>query len=260
MRPAHHFANPQFEAFYNGNMQRTWLQDGVTSLPRAARKAAYIVLVSIFFFLWPQLSVTALSFSRILRERRMRLLLIQMALVFSSFLLARAWFNLHYAGALVATIFALVTQGMRHIRRWEAWGRPLGIGITRVMVVFVIFLAPFNNDHKTRFDNWEPIELRAEFADQLQSLPGKHLVIVHYSTQHIAAREWVYNGADIDSSKVVWAREIPGVDIQPLLEYFRGRQIWLAEPDASPPSLSAYNSGMAGRETVSATGPGMSNQ
>ena len=171
----------------------------------------------------------------------MRLLLIQAALVFACLLLPRAWFNLHYIAPLVATIFALVTQGMRHVRRWTAWGRPVGVGITRVMVVFAVLLAPFNNDHKTRFDNYEPIEMRARFADELQSLPGKHLVIVHYLPQHVAAREWVYNGADIDGSKVVWAREIPGVDMQPLLDYFRGRQVWMAEPDAKPPRLSRYD-------------------
>ena len=97
-----------------------------------------------FFFLWPQLSVTLLTLLRILRDRRVRLLVVQAALVFASFLLVRAFFNLHYAAPLVATIFALATQGMRHIRHWKAWGRPVGIGITRVIVLFVALLAPFS--------------------------------------------------------------------------------------------------------------------
>ena len=113
-------------------------------LERHAQGGIHCSLVSCFFFLWPQLSLTLLALWRLLRDRRVRLLLIQAALVFSSFLLARAWFNLHYAGPLVATILALLTQALRHIRRWEAWGRPVGIGITRVVVVFVVLLAPFN--------------------------------------------------------------------------------------------------------------------
>ena len=88
---------------------------------------------------------------------------------------------------------------------------------------------------------WDPIKFRVQFAHQLDATPGQHLVIVHYSPQHVPYREWVYNGADIDSSKVVWAREIPGVSLQPLLEYFHGRQVWLAEPDTSPPRLSRYD-------------------
>jgi len=241
LRPAMHYANPQFDEYYNGTLRRSWLQDGVTSVPKGLRKASYIVVLSMFFFLWPALSVTLLMLLRVLRDRRVRLLAIQAALVLSSFLLARAWFNLHYAGPLVATIFALLTQGMRHMRQWEAWGRPVGVGLTRVVAVFVVLLAPFNNDHTTRFAKPEPIQFRAQFKDQLEAMPGKHLVIVHYSPRHVVFREWVYNGADIDGSKVVWAREIPGVSLDPLLDYFRGREVWVAEPDANPPRLSRYD-------------------
>jgi len=38
----------------------------------------------------------------------------------------------------------------------------------------------------------------------------------------------------------VWAREIPGVSIQPLLDYFRGRRVWLAQPDVTPLQLTPY--------------------
>src|SRR5271166_4172536 len=123
MRPQLHYANPQFEAFYNGAMQRAWSLGGVTSASRAVRKAASILALSFFFFLWPQLSVTLLAGLRVLRDRRVRLLVVQAVLVFASFLLVRAAFNLHYAAPLVATIFAVLTQGLRHVRHWQAWSR-----------------------------------------------------------------------------------------------------------------------------------------
>jgi hypothetical protein len=242
-RPALHYGNPQLEAFYSGAMREAWAQNGVNSLPRAVRKLAYVLTLSMFFFLWPTLAVSLLALFPVLRDHRIRLLVVQAALVFLSFLLVRAWFHTHYAAPLVATIFTLVTQAMRHIRRWEFTGRPVGVGITRVMVVFTALLAPFNLDGKTRFDTPDPISFRAEFTAQLEANPGQHLVIVQCSPHHNVFREWVYNGADIDHAKVVWARELPGISLQPLLEYFRGRQVWLAEPDTIPPQLARYESG-----------------
>jgi hypothetical protein len=71
-------------------------------------------------------------------------------------------------------------------------------------------------------------------------MPGQQLAIVRYGLPWADTSEWVYNGADIDGAKVVWAREIPGTDIRPLLDYFRGRSVWLVEPNATPPRLSPY--------------------
>jgi len=67
-----------------------------------------------------------------------------------------------------------------------------------------------------------------------------HLVIVRYSATHQLGLDWVYNRADIDASKVVWARDMGRHQNVPLLTYFKGHRVWLVEPDVSPPRLSAY--------------------
>jgi hypothetical protein len=48
-------------------------------------------------------------------------------------------------------------------------------------------------------------------------------------------QEWVYNRADIDSAKIVWAREISPQRDQALLNYFAGRSIWYVNADDPSP-------------------------
>ncbi len=72
-------------------------------------------------------------------------------------------------------------------------------------------------------------------------MPGKHLIIVRYDEEHDAHKEWVYNRADIDGAKVVWAREMDPAENQKLIDYFKHRTTWLLEPDEDPPKLSAYS-------------------
>ena len=66
------------------------------------------------------------------------------------------------------------------------------------------------------------------------------MIIVRYDPDHILLDEWVYNEADIDSARVVWAREMDVSGNQELLEYFKDRDIWLLRADADPPELVPY--------------------
>jgi len=50
----------------------------------------------------------------------------------------------------------------------------------------------------------------------------------------------VYNGAEIDSAKVVWAREIDGEQDGKLFAYFQDRKVWLVTPDIDNTYLEPY--------------------
>ena len=71
-------------------------------------------------------------------------------------------------------------------------------------------------------------------------MPGKLLIFVRYWPQHIFQDEWVYNEANIDSARVVWARDLGDSDDANLLKYYPDRHALLLEPDASPPRLMRY--------------------
>ena len=73
-------------------------------------------------------------------------------------------------------------------------------------------------------------------------MPGRHLVVVRYGPAYDPGHqiEWVYNRADIDHAKVIWAREMGDVENTRLLEYYRHRHPWLIEPDRQPVHLRPY--------------------
>jgi hypothetical protein len=78
---------------------------------------------------------------------------------------------------------------------------------------------------------------RGRMLRSLLSDPGQDLIIVRYASFHQPDPEWVYNAADIDASKVVWARDMGKQGNQELLQYFKNRRVWMLEPDASPQRL-----------------------
>jgi hypothetical protein len=241
LRPPIHFSNPQFEAFYNGWARNLWLQTNSGGLRSIVDHACSVVVKFVYFFLWPELCVVLIASGLVLRDKRVRFLIIEAGFCFIT-ILPIAWFQPHYAAAIMATIFALITQATRHLRHWEVNGKSVGIGLTRVVMIFAVILAPFH-PHSATLKHSTPsgIEYRTRIEAQLDSSPGNHLVIVRYSPLHGPLYEWVYNKADIDHAKVVWAREIPGLSLQPLLDYFGGRQIWLVEADSLTPQLLSFH-------------------
>ena len=81
----------------------------------------------------------------------------------------------------------------------------------------------------------------ARLLAQMEQLDGRHLAIVRYRPDHNPTAEWVYNDADIDKAKVVWAREMDSVSNRTLIQYFRDHRVWLVEADLKPPRLSPYS-------------------
>ena len=95
------------------------------------------------------------------------------------------------------------------------------------------------------YETWDAInhrnpERRILVNQQLAKIPGQVLVFVRYWPQHIFQDEWVYNAADIDRARVVWARDLGDAENHKLQQYYPGRTVWLLEPDASPPKLKPY--------------------
>jgi hypothetical protein len=239
-RPPLRFNNPQFEEFYNGWSHELWMQSNGRNIRSLFAHGVSVLVKFTYFFMWPELCVPVIALIWVLRDRRVRFLTIEVGFCFVAFLLI-AWFQPHYAAPVLTSVFVLLTQALRHLRHWQLAGRRVGVGLTRALLVFSLILAPFH-PHTVALQRSNPsgIEYRAILEAQLESTPGNHLVIVRYAPGHAVLGEWVYNRADIDHSKVIWARDIPGLSLCPLLDYFASRQVWVVEPDSISPHVTPY--------------------
>ena len=162
------------------------------------------------------------------------------------------YFIPHYVAPITAAIYALVLQAMRYLRLWCWRGKKTGLGLVRAVpaVCILMFLlraaapqlhipTPVEIKHTWESESNQNLD-RAKALARIESLPGDHLVIVRYNQYHDLNNEWVYNMSDIDSQKVVWARDMGDTENADLLRYFSHRHVWLAEPDLAPPRLSPY--------------------
>ena len=188
-----------------------------------------------------------------LPDKRIRFLLITSAL-FLVGLAPETWLIPHYIAPFTAILYALLLQCMRHLRVWRPDGRRAGLFLVRALPVICILLVGIRlyatqlniglageTFSSSAWFGTAPRGLaRAKILTQLEARPGPQLVLVRYSPAHNPVIEWVYNSADIDRSKVVWARDMDPARNRELLGYFRDRQAWLVEPDFSPPRITRY--------------------
>jgi len=189
---------------------------------------------------------------------RPRFLLIA-SLVSLGGLVPEVYFRAHYAAPMTCLIFALVLLAMRYLRRWRWRGEQTGAAIVRAVTMACIMLfvlrvaaAPLHLSVRPVLSvTWCTVEQqsldRARVLSQLTNDPRRKLVIVHYSPQHNLHAEWVYNSADIDGSKVLWARDMGSSQNQELIRYFKDREAFLLEADETPPRLSPYSVSVAMR-------------
>ena len=208
-------------------MQTSFRASGGETIGTYLVRLAYRVRFYRFFFL-PALYVALPFFFAKLRDFRflwvaLTLLLFALGVNFYPF------FEAHYLGAL-ACLFVLVSITALDRLHPDA-----------ARLILFLCLAHFLFWYGRTFFEPDPPPRRAAIDQQLAQSPGRQLVFVRYSPQHMFQDEWVYNAADIDHARVVWARDLGSSEDQQLLRYYPDRTAWLLEPDAKPLRLSPYS-------------------
>jgi hypothetical protein len=202
------------------------------------------------FLIGPLLTIPLLFIPVMMRSRATRPLVIFLGLIIGLNLLQMVLYPYHL-GPVVPIIYALAAEGCRRIYAGLfRWSPPRGIAFVLGLPFFLILTTAMKQE-AVALDipvaYWEHAaephrEARAGIEEWLQNRARKQLVIVRYAPGHPPDQEWVYNRADIDGSKVVWAGEMDPESDACLLSYFSDREAWLLQADVYPQRVVPYSS------------------
>jgi hypothetical protein len=237
-KPEMRYRNQQFEEFYNDWERDNYQRNRSDALRVTKEKAIRCGLA----YFWSGLLLALPAVPFLFRDRKFRLLWITLALGVAG-VFAVIWSNAHYAAALTCVIYALIVQAIRHLRLMRLSAHPVGLALSRAIVLVLVldtFIGVARGVCDPLFWPCEGDPSRLAIAQTLAHTPGKHLIMVRYTEDHNVHDEWVYNGADIDASKILWAREIDPEQDAKLFAYFKDRRIWLVTPDTDNTYLEPY--------------------
>ena len=235
--PAPEYRHPVMKNYYIGYALGTYMSIQSSSGFLDRQKRNFKQYWS--FFSPSLLSIFVLGLPFALRERQFRFIFF-CSLLFGlgPLLVVAAW--PHYAAPFYAVIVLAMVTCFKTIWNWELRGRKIGSAVVVAVLVFSMvrsFQTAVDFDkHRDNFLNRH----RNGIMDQLKEKGGKHLVFVRYSRSHNIHDEWVYNGADIDSQPVVWARHMNKKTNETLIDYYNGRQVWLLTPNPKQTAMMPY--------------------
>ena len=159
----------------------------------------------------------------------------------------------HYSAAIAVVIYVVLIQCLRILRQWGQKGLflaralPLACCISLAVAMSGKMVEPALPDSAKHISKLWSSEFthgvsRETFVTWLDAQPGKQLVLIHYDqATHENDDVWTYNNANLKNAKIVWARESSDPnENRRLINYFKGRTVWLGEPDTFPKRLIPY--------------------
>ena len=165
----------------------------------------------------------------------------------------------HYAAPVLGLLCLLGVRATAYLRCWKEEGKPTGQALVRALALIcpvALMLCVTNmglgSAQDAPFEYYDrclegylqhPVGNRQTIQTELEHQGGRHLVFVRYSADHDVGQEWVYNRADVDNAKVIWAREMTPERNRRLIDYFRDRDVWLLEPDLKTVALKPHPEG-----------------
>jgi hypothetical protein len=162
-------------------------------------------------WLWPPLAIMALGFS------------------------FETWSHEHYFAPILPVVAIIGLFALRSVYAWHRRTR-LGAAVVLASLLAIVCVQALQYANIPPFAEraTNPITIsKGAVENALNAIPGNSLVLVRYTTDHVAREEWVRNGYDIPSQRIIWAHSLDPVDPdQPLICHYRDRHVWrLTPPD-----------------------------
>jgi hypothetical protein len=183
----------------------------------------------------------------LVRIPRLRLTLVALVLFLCAMTLDRYIYP-HYLAPAIGAFFVVAMFGLRllrcHTLGKQSTGRALVASVVALAGALFFFDTVVTLRDRTQIPDSTAFAFRGQVAARLGSEPGMHLALVHYAASHNTFEEIVYNSPDIDAQKIVWAFDFGPEADRPLLDYYRGRRVWLVQPDGPDPTLQPYSAAL----------------
>jgi hypothetical protein len=230
VRPAPAYSNTLLRDFWRAD-----LNEKLKSHRQIPQARVWDLLMAVRFLLGLPLAACVLLVARQLWDDPIakRALLLGLAGYLGPALDTRAY--PHYFAAETVLAYLVAACAVRALR--NAWPGVEGAYLMwGALVVFALptglgLLTPANK-YMLGSGEYLTNAKHAAIEERLDKQPGEHLVLVSYGPRHAIYEELVYNHADIDGSKVVWARSLGPEKDAELIRHYPKRDVWMVEENA----------------------------
>ncbi len=248
-------------AYRHAEIRRFYIESEMPTYFQEHSQVKYleVTLVKVWtttvFFAGFALMPPLIMLRRVLLDRRIRFLVL-CVLVLMAGMVIEIYLIPHYLAPFLVAFYAIGLQGMRHLRVWRPEGKPAGAAVVRFCVLLCVVLGGLRAFSKPL--NMKVVELpagnwsgtwygpdlygtdRAQVENELEGHPGKQLALVQPSPKRNALDQWVYNGADLDAARILWAWNMDAAQNADLLRQYPGRNAWLVDLSTEPATVTPY--------------------
>ena len=148
------------------------------------------------------------------------------------------WWFPHYSAPIVPLVLAVVAILLRSVA-----GTALVWRARRYAPAALVVLAALNaatgleipaSDKPSR-------RTRIDVSTYLEKQPGSHLVFVAYDDDVSPHEDWVWNRAELESSRVIFAHYLGDTKNSELVAAYPGRSVWLVSVSSNDAGLEPYS-------------------